>query len=114
MTSSSKGGAPHWAGTVRTHAPPRPPRAPVRTGMEKRVTSRFRISFGGNTLSNLLYILRTFPELSETFVLREIQALRAAGVPVSVLAIAPGRDAAMVRESESGGQGLPTVHYLSR
>ena len=81
--------------------------------MEKLVTSRFRISFGGNTLSNLLYILRTFPELSETFVLREIQALRAAGVPVSVLAIAPGRHAAMVRDSEAGGLGLPPVRYLS-
>jgi glycosyltransferase involved in cell wall biosynthesis len=82
--------------------------------MEKRVTSRSRISGGGITLSNLLYILRTFPELSETFVLREMQALRAAGVSVSVLAIAPGQHAEMVREAEARGPGLPPVRYLSR
>ncbi len=34
----------------------------------------------------VVYVLRSFPEPSETFVVREIEALRRAGVPVSVLA----------------------------
>jgi colanic acid/amylovoran biosynthesis glycosyltransferase len=61
----------------------------------------------------LLYILRTFPELSETFVLREIQALRGAGVPVSVLAIGPGAYAAMVEPEGAPGEELPPFRYLS-
>ncbi|MEI6446947.1 MAG: hypothetical protein WCO96_03575 [Actinomycetes bacterium] len=38
----------------------------------------------------VLYVLERYPELSQTFVVKEIEALIAAGVDVSVAAIAPG------------------------
>ncbi|HEX5041545.1 MAG TPA: glycosyltransferase [Candidatus Polarisedimenticolaceae bacterium] len=48
-------------------------------------------------------MLRSFPELTETFVFREIRALLARGVPVTVLAVTRGK-----------GENLPglAVHYL--
>jgi glycosyltransferase involved in cell wall biosynthesis len=44
--------------------------------------------------SRVAYLLRTFPELTETFVFREVRALAALGVPVTVLAMGrgPGED----------------------
>jgi glycosyltransferase involved in cell wall biosynthesis len=54
----------------------------------------------------LVYILRIFPELSETFVLREMEALAAAGTPVQVVAIHPGKEAGLVPD------GLPPVRYV--
>ena len=35
------------------------------------------------------YVLRTYPELSETFVVREVEGLAASGVPVTVLSAFP-------------------------
>jgi glycosyltransferase involved in cell wall biosynthesis len=43
--------------------------------------------------ARVVYVLRSFPELSETFVFREIRALQARGVPVTVLALSRGRGA---------------------
>ncbi len=60
--------------------------------------------------TTLVYVLRTFPELSETFILREMRALAAAGVPVRVLALGPGRGAEMVA---AAGDPLPPVRYLA-
>ncbi len=41
--------------------------------------------------ARITYVLRSFPELTETFVFREIRALLARGVPVTVLAAGRGR-----------------------
>ena len=57
-----------------------------------------------------IYVLRTFPELSETFILREMRALMAAGVPVWVLAAACGRRPDLVQAGP--GDPLPPVSYL--
>jgi len=54
----------------------------------------------------LVYILRIFPELSETFVLREMEAVVASGTPVHVVAIHPGEEADLVPG------GLPPVRYV--
>ena len=43
----------------------------------------------------IVYVLQRFPELTETFVFREIRALLARGVPVTVLAVAPGKGEAL-------------------
>ena len=53
--------------------------------------------------SRITYVLRTFPELTETFVFREIRALLGRGVPVTVLAAGRG-----------SGEALPglDVRYL--
>jgi hypothetical protein len=56
-----------------------------------------------------VYVLRTFPELSETFILREMRALAAAGTPVRVLALGPGRGAELVTVA---GEPLPPTRYL--
>lgn len=47
----------------------------------------------GRTRRPVLYVLERYPELSQTFVEGEIRELVAAGVPVEVLALAPGRTA---------------------
>src|SRR6185369_11568931 len=39
---------------------------------------------------------------------------RAAGVPVSILAIGPGAHASMVLGAEKGPEGMPSFRYLSR
>lgn len=57
-----------------------------------------------------IYVLRTFPELSETFILREMRALMAAGVPVRVLAAAIGRRPDLVKSGPE--DPLPPVDYL--
>jgi glycosyltransferase involved in cell wall biosynthesis len=54
----------------------------------------------------LVYILRIFPELSETFVVREMEAISDAGTPVHVVAVQPGEDADLVPA------GLPPVRYV--
>lgn len=58
-----------------------------------------------------IYVLRTFPELSETFILREMRALMAAGVPVLVLAASCGRRPDLAREGSENP--LPPVSYLA-
>jgi glycosyltransferase involved in cell wall biosynthesis len=64
------------------------------------------------TQRDIVYVLRFFPEPSETFIRREIRGLLSAGVPVTVLAVdrSPGSDG-----SDPAGrtnQPLPAVHYL--
>jgi len=59
----------------------------------------------------VIYVLRTFPELSETFILREIRALMEAGVPVQILAITCGRRPDLVNSGPE--DPLPAVDYLA-
>ena len=61
--------------------------------------------------TGLVYVLREFPCLSETFVLREMQAVRAAGTHVSVIALGRGTGADLV-ERATPAAALPPVTYV--
>lgn len=63
----------------------------------------------------LVYVLRSYPELSETFIVREVEALRSAGVPVTVLsAFRPAVEAPDAPEAiylgETAGEGRPVAN----
>jgi colanic acid/amylovoran biosynthesis glycosyltransferase len=55
------------------------------------------------------YIVRKFPVLSETFILNEILALEAKGVPVEIFSLAPTRDP---RFHEGVVRLKATIHYV--
>lgn len=79
-------------------------------------------------MGRVVYVLRTFPEPSETFIRNEIRALRHLGVPVSVLAAQKSKPAAedwteadardvpvqVVRYSWRGGTLLRTFNRVLR
>jgi len=62
-------------------------------------------------MERLVYVLRNYPRLSETFVAREIRGLSRAGVPVSVLAMEP--PPASPPPGGDGGEPGPAVSYLT-
>lgn len=56
----------------------------------------------GGRSGNLAYVTKMFPRVSETFILREILALRRAGVPVRIYSLlAPTRDERVQPEAEA-------------
>lgn len=57
------------------------------------------------TIRGIVYVLRSFPELSETFILREIEGLAATGIPVSVIAAS--------RAPTPGSAPDVDTHYLT-
>ena len=61
--------------------------------------------------TGLVYVLRAFPCLSETFVRREIEAVRAAGTHVSVIALGRGEGADLV-DGVTPPEGRPPVAYV--
>jgi glycosyltransferase involved in cell wall biosynthesis len=67
-------------------------------------------SGGSATNGEVVYVLRTYPEPSETFIRREIEGLVRVGIPVSIVAMERVATAAPPDESGSGGRAA--VHFL--
>ena len=63
------------------------------------------------TRGDVVYILRSYPEPSETFIRREIDGLIRAGVPVTIIA-SDRVDAGAIVDSSCDGAAGPTTHYL--
>jgi len=63
------------------------------------------------TRGDVVYILRTYPEPSETFIRREIDGLIRIGVPVTIIA-SERVDAGGIVDSAHDGAAGPTTHYL--
>ena len=62
------------------------------------------------THGDIVYVLRTYPEPSETFIRREIEGLIRAGVPVTIVALERVDTAGLV---DVGSAGVaPPTHYL--
>jgi glycosyltransferase involved in cell wall biosynthesis len=65
---------------------------------------------GGATGGDVVYILRTHPEPSETFIRREIDGLIRVGIPVTIVALERVDSGEAVGSSH--GADAPAVHYL--
>ena len=63
------------------------------------------------TRGDVVYVLRTYPEPSETFIRREIEGLIRVGVPVTIVAAERVETAGLVDVSGSDGDA-PAVHFL--
>ena len=61
---------------------------------------------------DVVYVLRFYPEPSETFIRREIRGLLSAGVPVTVLAVERSAQTGGPARSESADLPSPVVRYL--